>query len=423
MDVERLEKTLIEINEFGNTDKGVTRLAYSLIERQAVERFSSLCEQAGMTVRMDPCGNLIARREGIHPDWPAVAIGSHLDTVIQGGKYDGALGVVAALEVIRSLNDHGVETEYPIEIIAFACEESSRFGVSTVGSKAMAGVLNKELISGLKDKEGLSVAEAFSKCGLHFEVVEQSTRSKKELKAFFELHIEQGPVLENEGKQIGIATGIAAPSRYEINVQGHASHSGTTPMNSRKDAFLGAAEIALELEKAANMENAYGTVATVGMCEVKPGAMNVVPDAAELKLDIRGTSIESKNRVINRLFDAIHETKKTRGLQISINELSNEIPVILSDELIESLGKICEQERFSYKRMPSGAGHDAMNMALLCPTGLIFVPSKNGISHHRDEYTPLDQIVAGVTLLEKAILKWAGASRKNMEGNRRERVL
>ncbi|MEK8130394.1 Zn-dependent hydrolase [Paenibacillus filicis] len=423
MDAKRLENTLMAINQFGYSDKGMTRLAYSEIERQAVEHFAGLCRQAGMTVCIDASGNLIARREGRHPDWPAVAVGSHLDTVIQGGGYDGALGVVAALEVIYSMNDGQIETDHPVEIIAFACEESSRFGVSTVGSKAMAGILDKEKLSGLTDRDGRSMAEAFSDCGLDFESVEQSARGRGELKAFFELHIEQGPVLENEGLQIGLATGIAAPSRYEVHIQGHASHSGTTPMNGRHDAFLGAAELSLELEKAAKLEVAYGTVATVGVCEVKPGAMNVVPDAAELKLEIRGTSVESKNRVVDRLFAAIEEAKSTRGLQITFRQLSNEMPVHLDSEVIESLSRLCAQEGFSYRRMPSGAGHDAMNMALLCPTGLIFVPSKDGVSHHRDEFTSVEQLAAGAILLEQAILQWAGASSSQQEVYRTERVL
>lgn len=424
MNVRRLEKTLNEINQFGYSDKGITRLAYTKAERQAVDYLIKHCQQEGMEVRIDSCGNVIARREGQNPNLPVVACGSHLDTVIQGGKYDGTLGVIAALEVIRSLNDKGIVTEHPIELIAFACEESSRFGVSTIGSKAMAGILKKEAIAELKDRDGKPISEAFSECALRFDDIEKSARKKEEFKVFLEMHIEQGPVLERVEKQIGIATAIASPTRFEVKIQGKASHSGTTPMDYRRDAFLGAAEIALVLEKSAKMDADSGTVATVGVCEVKPGAMNVVPDFAEMKIDIRGTSLESKNRVLKKVYASINQIKEKRNLRIVLNELSNESPVELDHEMIQSLTESCEQKGFSYIHMPSGAGHDAMNMARLCPTGLIFVPSKDGLSHHRDEYTAIEQIAIGVSLLETELTKWAGISKKGnfTELEKRERI-
>ncbi|AIF66136.1 N-carbamoyl-L-amino acid amidohydrolase [Terribacillus saccharophilus] len=408
MDLKRLEKTLLEINQFSQSEEGVTRLAYSKEERQAAEHFSYLCRQEGMTVRMDASGNVIARREGSNPDLPVVACGSHLDTVIQGGRYDGTLGVIAALEVIRSLNDKRIETKHPIEIIAFACEESSRFGVSTIGSKAMAGLLDKESVAELKDSEGKSISNVFSECSLNFSGIERSNRRNEEFKVFFELHIEQGPVLERQLKQIGIVIGIAAPTRFELKIKGQASHSGTTPMDYRKDALLGAAEIALQLEQAAKMEARNGTVATVGACEVKPGSMNVIPDLATMKIDIRGTSTDSKNRVIEKLFTSIKQVEEKRSVSIEYSELSNEHPINLDKEVIQSLTESCELKGYTYMHMTSGAGHDAMNMAILCPTGLIFVPSKNGLSHHPDEYTAIEQIGIGTDLLETAIIEWAG---------------
>lgn len=407
MQLERLENTLFEINRFGYSDQGINRLAYSKVEREAVRYFIELCEREGLQVRMDSCGNMIARREGLNPDAPVVAIGSHLDTVDQGGKFDGALGVISALEVIRSLNEKGIRTEHPIELIAFACEESSRFGVSTIGSKAMAGLLQKEHILQLKDKNGLTFKHALQACGLDYEHLENSERRSNEFRVFLELHIEQGPILEMRGKQIGIATGIAAPSRFNITIQGHAAHSGTTPMSGRKDAFLGAAQIALELEQAALAESVHGTVATVGVCDIKPGAMNVVPDFADIQLDIRGISVPSKNRVIEWMFRTVEQVKAKRNCQIQVVRLSDEKPVQLNADVIESLIDSCEEQGLTYIQMPSGAGHDAMNMARLCPTGLIFVPSKNGISHHHEEFTSAEQIGWGASLLEKEVLKWS----------------
>lgn len=407
MRLERLEQTLRNINQFGDTGKGINRLAYTKDERRAVQYLAGLCLQEGMTVRTDSCGNLIARREGLNPSAPVVAFGSHLDTVMLGGEYDGALGVAAALEVICSLNERGVVTEHPLELIVFACEESARFGVSTIGSKAMTGLLKQEQLAGLKDADGQSFAEAIAECGLELGGIAQSARRSEEFKVFFELHIEQGPVLEARQKQIGIAVGIAAPSRFQIDIQGHAAHSGTTPMNTRRDAFLSAAEIALELERAALAEEAHGTVATTGVCDILPGAMNVVPDFAGMKLDIRGTSVASKERVIEQLLSTVKRVEESRHCRIEVTTLSDEAPILLSAGVAASLADSCGALGCSYLLMPSGAGHDAMNMAGICPTGLIFVPSRDGISHHHEEFTSLEQIGAGAAVLEREIMKWA----------------
>ncbi|UFJ41793.1 Zn-dependent hydrolase [Brevibacillus humidisoli] len=410
MNLTRFEQTLQEMNRIGALDKGVTRLAYTREEQQAREYFVFLCKRAGLQVRIDPCGNVIARREGRNPQLPAVACGSHLDTVIQGGRFDGTLGVLAALEVVERLNEKGIETEHPIEIISFACEESARFGVSTIGSKAMAGLLKKEQIADLKDKHGISIETAMSECSFDFERVEQAKRKKEELCVFFELHIEQGPILEQEQVHIGIVSGIAAPTRLHVHVQGKASHSGTTPMDLRQDALLGAAEIALQLELAAKAEQDQGTVATIGVCEVKPGAMNVIPDLVELKIDIRGSSVSSKAEVLRKLMHAFETVRYERGLEIEWHLLSDEQPVLLKQEIASSIEHSCKKLGISYRHMSSGAGHDAMNMARVWPTGLIFVPSADGLSHHPDEFTAMADIAAGIAVLEEEVMKWAGAS-------------
>ncbi|WP_191559500.1 Zn-dependent hydrolase [Metabacillus idriensis] len=411
MNFTRLAKSIDEINQFGYSDKGITRLAYSKLERQAVEYFGRLCIEQGMEVKIDTCGNLIARREGRYSSLPAVACGSHLDTVINGGNYDGTLGVMAALEVIRSLNDQKIITDHPLEIICFACEESSRFGVSTLGSKAMSGQLDVKDLINLKDRDGISIQKAFLNCSLNISEINKSSRSKKDFKAFFELHIEQGPILEKEKKQIGIANGIAAPTRFEVRIQGKAAHSGTTPIKYRQDAFLGAAEIALEVERLAKIEAENGTVATVGVCEVKPGAMNVVPDAVNISIDIRGTSMESKNRMVYGLRKYISQFQQKRRLYIDMKDLVNELPVVLDSYVIDSLIKSCEKHNISYMKLPSGAGHDSMNMAALCPTGLIFLPSKEGVSHHKDEFTSPDDISIGTSLLKEVIIEWSHLSK------------
>jgi N-carbamoyl-L-amino-acid hydrolase len=407
LNIKRFQQTLSEFNRYGANEKGITRLAYTKPHWELTQYFIKLCQEEGLEVRMDACGNVIGRRPGMENDLPAVACGSHLDTVCNGGKFDGVLGVAAGLEVIRSLNDQGITTKYPIEIIAFACEESSRFGVSTIGSKAMVGRLNKESIAELKDRDGITLRQAFAECSLEFDQIDEAVRRPEEMRAFFELHIEQGPILEKEGKSIGIVTGIAAPTRFHFEILGKASHSGTTPMYTRKDALLGAAELNLCLEKAALSESVNGTVATMGSCVVSPGVMNVIPEHVELKLEVRGVSVSSKAKVIGELFENIEQIQKRRGLRITSKLLSDEKPVLLQSEIVESLTKKCEEKGIPYKQMVSGAGHDAMNMAQLCPTGLIFLPSKDGLSHHPDEYTSLDDIVIGIELLKQEILYWA----------------
>lgn len=421
MNQKRLEQTIRTFNQFGYSDNAVNRLAYTAAERQAVRGLAEMCLQAGMTVRMDAAGNLIARRPGSDPSLPAVACGSHLDSVIDAGQYDGVIGVAAGLEAVRSLNEQGIVTRHPIELICFTCEESSRFGVATIGSKAMAGILDQQAVGALRDRMGISFREALAECFLNFDKISEAARKPGELKMFVELHIEQGPVLEQEQKPVGIVTGIAGPTRLQVRVQGKASHTGTTPMDRRHDAFLGAAEIGLALEQAAREEAAYGTVGTVGVCQITPGAMNVVPDAAELKIDIRGIHTASKQRVLEKLLLAFRQAEQKRGLRIAWSLLSDEDPVLLDEAVIGSLEESCRELNIPYHKMPSGAGHDAMNMARLCPAGMIFVPSRDGLSHHRDEYTPPEQIGIGARLLEAMLKKWAVAEESHA-GENTERV-
>ncbi len=403
----RYEELLNNMNQYNSGTKGITRVAFTNEEQACSHAFMRLCKNEGLEIRMDYCGNIIARREGKHKDLPPVVIGSHLDTVYQGGKYDGVVGVTAGLEVIKRLNEQNLETEHPIEIISFACEESSRFGVSTVGSKAMAGTLQKEKYQHLKDKDGITFEKALSLCALRFDQLDLASRATEGFQAFFELHIEQGPILMNTNKKIGIVTGIAAPVRFIIEVKGAASHSGTTPMNMRKDALLGASELALALEEAAKEEQHNGTVATIGVLSIPMGAMNVVPGTVEMKVDIRSTSTASRNKVLTALLKKMEDVQERRGLTITSQEISKEEPVQLSKELTLQIEKICLEKKLPYQWMQSGAGHDAMNMTSFGPVGLIFIPSLNGISHHPDEHTDLDDILIGIDVLEAAVLQQA----------------
>ncbi|WP_339253618.1 Zn-dependent hydrolase [Sporosarcina sp. FSL W8-0480] len=407
MKLDRLRQSFEELARFTDEGEGINRLAYTETERNARNYLSKQFELAGLTVRIDYAGNVIARREGKSPDLPVIATGSHIDSVYAAGEFDGTAGVLVALEVMRSLADESIETEHPLEVIIFACEESARFGASTLGSKAMTGSLDPAYTRSLTDKNGVTLFQAFKENGLDLEEVHLAKRFRDEFKAFVELHVEQGPVLEKQGAAIGVVSAIAAPVRFHVHIDGTADHSGTTPMDYRHDALLGGAEIALSIEKAALAELEHGTVGTVGVFSVKPGAMNVVPGTADLSVDIRGTNRESRKRVVAALETAVKRVSKARGLTIWMEETSSEEPIQMDKVLVAELKTICEERGVEWIEMTSGAGHDSMNMALLCPTGMIFVPSKDGLSHNPAEYTTMEQLMEGAEVLRAFMLKQA----------------
>ncbi|ASN06204.1 M20 family metallo-hydrolase [Virgibacillus necropolis] len=404
---ERIQNTLDQFNVIGPTEQGIQRLAYTKEEKRAHELLIELCSQEKMNVRIDEAGNVIARRAGRLPNAPAVAVGSHLDTVYTGGKFDGTAGVVAGLELIRRLNEKDAISENPIELICFAAEESSRFGMSTIGSKAMVGKMTKEEMEKLKDKMGIKFTDAIKSAGLDKQSFLNAKKEKNEYRAFIELHIEQGLELEQSNKKIAIVTGIASPTRLNVVVLGRAAHSGTTSMEMRKDALVAAAQLVLEIEKAAKKEKKYKTVATVGVFDVSPGAMNVVPGMVQLKVDIRGLDNNSKQRVITEIEYQCKSIQRCKDIEIKMETISKEEPVHLDKEIQEQLKWACEDIKVEALLIPSGAGHDAMNMANLCPTGLLFIPSYKGISHNPEEYSDIDDLVTGVDVLERVVTRLA----------------
>lgn len=407
MNFKRIKKNLKEFNQIGYTKEGMNRLAFTKKEKEVKFLFKVLCENEGMKVRYDESGNVIARMEGKFPELSPVVIGSHLDTVFNGGQFDGTIGVAIGLEIIRRFNDKKINPKRSIEVICFAGEEASRFGTGTIGSKGMTGLLNEESLSQLIDHEGISFPEAIKKAGLNFKDMKHATRKNDKIHAFFEVHIEQGTILEKQHKKIGIVTAIAAPTRLKVSIAGKSSHSGTTPMEDRKDALLGAAEISLVVEDAAKSESKKGTVGTVGDCKLVPaGAMNTIPGHAEIKIDIRGINIKSKKVVVEKLTDCFKELELRRKLNIKYKYLTDDKPIRLDESIVRSLSKSCEDLEVPYLEMISGAGHDAMNMATICPTGLIFIPCKEGLSHHKDEHASINNIVIGAKILEKEIEKW-----------------
>lgn len=402
----RVKEILQHLATLSSIENEITRLAFTAKDIEARDYLLQFLQQYHLDIRIDPIGNVIIRRQGVENHLPAVAFGSHIDTVINAGSLDGTLGSVAGLEILLQLCEQNQQTRYPLEFIIFTCEESSRFNYATLGSKIMCGITNQAGLSQLKDKQGNGLQQALQDIGLDFSKVDQAKRNANEFKCFFELHIEQGPRLENEHKTIGIVTGIAAPIRCIVKIKGQADHSGATAMHYRHDALLGAAELALALEQAA-IKAGHSTVATAGNLTAKPGVMNVVPGYAELLVDIRGTHIDARDSVFEDLQQQIQRVAAERGLEIELQLISKDKPVQLDAQMVELLTNITQDLGYSYEVMPSGAGHDAMHLATLCSTGMIFVPSHLGISHNPLEFTSWEDIEAGIRVLQQAILKQA----------------
>ena len=406
VDKEWVINTIEEIAHFGQGQRGITRLAFTEEDSKAQQYIINLMEQAGLVVRRDQIGNIIGRLEGQDKTLPAVLTGSHLDTVPQGGKFDGVVGVVGGLAAIKRLQSRG-QLNHSIELIVFFGEESSRFGFSTMGSKAMAGLANIYAWSRAKDQNGTSLAEELSLHQLDINKIGEAVRKEEEIKAFVELHIEQGRILEKAGNAIGIVKTIAAPTRLKITVEGMAAHSGSTPMDERHDALVSAAMIVLAIQEIALDQSNRGTVATVGALTVHPGSINVVPGLVEMLVDLRGVNQESIVECLQDIKDEVSMITEKQDTSVSIEMISSEKPAEMNLEICKLIEKSCTDIGVSYKSMHSGSGHDAMNMSRIAPTGLIFIPSQNGISHNPDEYTDYNDIMVGIDVLTETLYQLA----------------
>ena len=394
---ERVNELLTGLAKFTASEEGVTRLAYSPLDKEAQGWLLKQVQDLGLSVREDAVGNVFLRREGLEVDLPPVACGSHLDTVIHGGAYDGMCGVVGALEALYMLRD--TQLKRSIEVLIFRAEESSRFGFATMGSKLLTGAATVDKLNKGGKKGDISFEEALRQWGCAPERAAEAVIAPGTYASFSELHIEQGKVLEEKGIDIGIVRNIAAPTRFKIHIQGMADHSGATPMGMRRDALVAAAKLILAVNEAAEDEKENGTVGTVGVVEVEPGSINVVPGAVTLWVDVRGVEMASIKRTLEDIQAEAENVAVTDRVGVRIEMLTSDSPVPLDENLAVQTEGICKELSYSFLHMNSGAGHDAMHMAKIAPTTMVFIPCKGGISHNPAEYASLEDICRGIIVL------------------------
>lgn len=402
---ERLWQRLMELGEVGKKPSGgVTRLSFTAEERRAKDLVASYMREAGLFVYEDAAGNLIGRKEGANPDAPVVLVGSHLDSVYNGGCFDGPLGVLAGVEVVQAMNEHGVVTHHPIEVVAFTDEEGARFRFGMIGSRAMAGMLPQEALE-RRDAEGISLAEAMKQAGLDPDRLPQAARKPGTVKAYVELHIEQGRVLEEAGLPVGLVTGIAGLIWVKFTIEGKAEHAGATPMSLRRDPMAAAAQIITVIEEEARRTGT--TVGTVGQLHVYPGGINVIPERVEFVLDLRDLKADVRDQVWNAIAARAETIAKERNVRLTTERLQEMPPVLCSDEVKRAAEAACRKLGYLPFWLPSGAAHDGVQLASICPIGMIFVRSQDGVSHSPAEWSTKEDCAAGAEVLYHTVWQLA----------------
>ena len=400
IDGRRLWDSLMTMAEIGATAKGgVRRLALDPVDKAGRDRFRGWCEALGLTVRVDAIGNMFARREGRDPNRLPVLFGSHLDSQPSGGKFDGALGVMAGLEVMRSLNDMGITTEAPVELVNWTDEEGARFGHSLMGSGVWAGVFDEAHTMGLRDPEGIAVGEALDAIGYRGAEIARAFPAD----AYFELHIEQGPILEREDKQIGIVTGAQAQVWYQAVMTGQDSHAGSTPPSARKDALVAAARV---IDLVDRMMRAYGEDGrgTVGQMFVEPNSPNVVPGKVRFSVEFRHPNVAEITRLAAQFPREAGFIARDAGTTLELNELFRMPAQPFDPACIGLVRDAAAKLGYSAREIVSGAGHDAVYVARHVPTAMIFTPCKDGLSHNEAESIEPEQAEAGCQVLLDVVL-------------------
>lgn len=391
---DRLNDSINRLARIGKQPSGsICRIAFTPETLQARYLVQQWMIEAGLAPRIDAAGNLIGRYAGCFEDAPALGTGSHIDTVPSGGKFDGVLGVLGGIEVVRTLRDHQIRLNHPIEVIAFTDEENTM-----IGCQAMAGTVLADSPERYRAKSGEPIQDCLEAIGGNWDEIRTAKRSRSDLAAFVELHVEQGAVLERTGHQIGVVQGVVGIQRQAITITGQANHAGTTPMDMRQDALVAAAQIVLAVQAIA-LKMPSQPVATVGYMDVLPNAVNIVPGKVELTVDMRDLYTDCLDEMLQLLHQEIQAIAIATHTQIEIRPLLCVEPTLAANSIQQTITTVCQQLGLSSHSMPSRAGHDSLEIGRITDMGMIFVPSQAGVSHSEAEYTSPEQCTQGATVL------------------------
>jgi N-carbamoyl-L-amino-acid hydrolase len=403
-DSDRLWNALMDLAQLGATPKGgVNRQALTDLDRQARNLFIKWCKLEGCTIRIDAIGNIFARRPGTSETSQAIMTGSHIDTQPTGGKFDGCYGVMAGLEVLRTLNQYNIKTEAPIEVVVWTNEEGCRFPPCMMGSGVFTRQLELSAMLSQKDNGGVSVRDALEAIGFSG----TDNVETDEVKSYFEVHIEQGPILEDTNNTVGIVVGALGQKWFDLTLSGQEAHAGPTPMPLRRDAMLGAAEITQAVNRIANNRQPHGR-GTVGVMQLHPGSRNVIPGQVKMTIDLRHLEPDALNEMVQELRASINESCKRQGLTFELTPTADFVPEYFNETCVSAVRRAAKQLGCSHMDIVSGAGHDAIFLGRQVPAAMIFVPCENGISHNEIENATPADLHDGCNVLLHAMLEQAG---------------
>ena len=405
---ERLLSEIDALASFSDAETpAVTRIVFTPTDLKARAWMKARCEEDGLTLRQDSVGNTFARRNGSDATAPVVGTGSHIAAIPTAGKFDGVVGVLGGLEAIRALRQSGFRPKSSIELLIFTAEEPTRFGIGCLGSRLLSGTLNVDAARKLADSDGATLDQVRRGAGFAGDL-EHVRLSSGYYKAFVELHIEQGPLLERQQAPLGIVTKIAAPGSLRVVIEGSGGHAGGVLMPDRKDALCAAAELILGIEYAARTSGAIDTVATVGICDAFPGAVNSIPSRVRLSADVRDTDLERRDKVMSTIETTCDSISAKRQVSIHSELLNADAPADCAPGIIEALAQSCHKHSLNFLPMVSRAYHDSLFIARIAPVAMLFIPCRNGYSHRPDEYAAPDDIVRGTLVLAETLAALSG---------------